>query len=235
MSRILPTIAVLLLAPLPLNAEGFSLLFPDSHITPGHLLRIGAQAFDDDGLEERRPSSSLMEYADELTWGPEAGDVEISPAFSLIGDSFDAGENVSFTGQIFAGINVTPIFQVGLSAMYTNFKGRDPVQPGPPPTQSTTGATHTLLFMPTMRVHFIFDKEARFDPYVQFALGGGRIFPRGDNGGAFVFGPGGGIRTFVIPKAALDLRFEYLFVYSREDYESMRFMLGAAFLYDWLK
>lgn len=178
---------------------------------------------------------STLELPEELVWGPEPGDVEISPSLSFFGDSYDVGENITFTGQLFMGYNVTPIFQTGVSVLYTTVKARDPVVPAVPPnpaTQATTGPTSTLLFMPTVRVHFIFDKEARFDPYIQFALGGGRIFPRGKNSGAFVVGPGGGIRAFVVPKAALDLQFQYLFINSNEDYESVRFLFGGAFLFD---
>lgn len=223
MVALIRRVAVIVLSmPLVASAASFSLLGAGERPALDGELPAALQV---------RPASSL-EDPGELVWGPEAGDWEISPSFSFMGDSYDVGENTTFTGQLFAGMNVTPIFQVGASFLYTSVKARDPVNPGPPASIATTGPTATMLIMPTMRVHFVFDKEARFDPYLQFAFGGGRVFPRGPNGGAFAFGPGGGIRSFVVPKAALDFRFEYLFISSKEDYESARFLLGGVFLFD---
>ncbi len=219
---------LLLLAALvrPAAAADFSFLKPSSLLAPKDGDRPAT-------LELKTTGS--VENPEELVWGPEGGETEISPSFSFMGDGYDVGNSVNFAGKVFAGYNVTPIFQAGASISYSYVKGRNPYKdPIPPATPhlDTTGPTRTFLFMPTARVHFIFDKEARWDPYIQFALGGGRIHPAGKAGGALAFGPGGGLRAYVVPKCGLDLQFEYLWVKAHEDYNSVRFYFGGVFLFD---
>jgi len=207
----------------PAAAADFSFLKPAAPTDGGRPAAVDLQ------------KTATVEQPEELVWGPEGGETEISPSFSFFGNGYDVGNSISFTGKVFAGYNVTPIFQAGAAVSYSYEKGRNPYTPtpgNPTPPLTTAGPTRTLLFMPTMRVHFIFDKEARWDPYIQFSLGGGRIHPAGKAGGAFAFGPGAGLRAYVVPKAALDLQFEYLWVNAREDYQSVRFLFGGAFLFD---